>query len=329
MSRSVELLRNTPLATLGIIMICTLIFILQNALNWNLQVFTFCPRLIIYAHEYYRVFTSMLFHANMMHIGMNMLSTYAIGRMLEKQLGTLGLVVTMLWSAIISCALYLCIAMSAHLVFDYDKWMYDHAVGFSGVLFHFSVLECHLSPQFSRSLFGVVNVPSALYPWALLVVLQMFMPNLSFLGHLSGILAGSLQIEGHLEWIMPGDSYLREMESWTLFRQLAGLPSFHSPPSSGTVGGSRFGRSESGGILRFAKKGVTLVFKYLYYFVETLAIVIFGRGHQPNSNIRFDDLWLRPKRRAAEPGVISRPIDVLQEADDEEDEENQELSPLI
>ena len=331
MSRSVELIQNTPLATLGTIIICTLIFILQNALHWKLQVFTFCPRLIIYAHEYYRVFSSTLFHANMMHIGMNMLSTYAIGRMLEKQLGTLGLVVTMLWSAIISCALYLCIAMFAQLVLDYDKWMYDHAVGVSGVLFHLSVLECHLSPQFSRSLFGVVNVPSALYPWTLLVVLQMFMPNLSFLGHLCGILAGSLQIEGYLDWTMPGDSYLREMESWTLLRRLAGLPSFHSPPNSGTVGGSRFSRSESGGILRFAKKAIILVFKYLYYFVETLCIVIFGRGHQLNSNIRFDDLWLRsrPKSRDGGPGTVSRPVDALQEDADEKDEENQELSPLV
>jgi len=258
-----------------------------------------------------------------------MLSTFAIGGLLEKQLGTLGLVVTMLWSAIISAALYICIAMLAHLVFDYDKLMYDHAVGFSGVLFHLSVVECYLSPQFSRSLFGMVNVPAALYPWALLVVLQMFMPNLSFMGHLCGILAGSLQIEGYLEWIMPGDSYLREMESWTLFRRLAGLHSFQSPSSSGTVGGSRFGRSESGGILHVAKKGIILSFKYLYYFVETLYIVIFGSGHQLNSNIRFDNLWFRPRSRRGGPGAVSRPVDVLQEAGDENDEDNQELSPLV
>ncbi|KAL3943568.1 MAG: hypothetical protein SGBAC_002349 [Bacillariaceae sp.] len=331
MSRSAELIRNTPLATLGTILICTLIFILQKALDWKLQVFTFCPRLILYAHEYYRVFSSTLFHANLMHIGMNMLSTFAIGRVLEKQLGTLGLVVTMMWSAIVSCSLYLGWAIFAHLVLDMDRWMYDHAVGFSGVLFHLSVVECHLSPQLSRSLFGMVNVPAALYPWALLVVLQMFMPNLSFMGHFCGILAGSLQIEGYLEWMMPGDSYLKEMEKWTLLRIIAGLPSFHSPPSSGTLGGSRFGRSESsGGILHFAKKGIKMVCKYLYYFVETLFVVIFGRGHQLNSNIWFDNLWFKRKSKGnGEPGAVSRPVDVLQEAGDDHDEDNQELSSLV
>lgn len=254
-----------------------------------------------------------------------MLSTYAIGSLLEKQLGTLGLIVTMLWSAIVSCSLYLCIATLAHYIFDYDKLMYDHAVGFSGVLFHLSVLECHLSPQFARSLFGMVNVPAALYPWALLVVLQLFMPNLSFMGHLCGILAGSLQIEGHLEWIMPSDSYLREMESWTIVQNIAALPSFCSPPNNGTVGGSRFGRSESGGILHYAKKGIIFVFKYLYYFAETLIVVIFGRGHELNANIRFDNLWFKPKSRDG-PGAVSRPVNVLQEAGDED---NQELSPLV
>lgn len=174
----------------------------------------------------------------------------------------------------------------------------------------------------------MVNVPSALYPWALLVVLQLFMPNLSFMGHLCGILAGSLQTEGHLEWIMPTDSYLREMESWTSLQKLAALPSFFSPPNSGAVGGSRFGRSDSGGIIQFAKKGILFVFKYLYYFAETLFIVIFGRGHDLNSNIRFDNLWFNRKSRGG-PGVVARPVDVLQEAGDENDEDNQELSPLV
>jgi len=328
MSRSVELIRNTPVATLGVIIFCTLIHILQNVLNWKLHLYTFCPRLIIYAHEYYRMFSSAFLHANIMHIGMNMLSTYAIGSLLEKQLGTLALIVTMLWSAIIACSLNLCIAMLANYLLGYEKWMYDHAVGFSGVLFHLSVLECHLSPQFSRSLFGMVNVPSALYPWALLVVLQLFMPNLSFMGHLCGILAGSLQKEGYLEWTMPSFSYLREIEQGTVLQKLAALPGFCSPPSSGTVGGSLFARSESGGILQFAKKGIILVFKYLYYFAETLFVAIFGRGHNLNANIRFDNLWCKRKSQGG-PGVVSRPVDVLQEAGDENDEDSQELSPLV
>jgi hypothetical protein len=42
-----------------------------------------------------------------------------------------------------------------------------------------------------RSLFGFCNVPAAVYPWALLILLQIMMPGISFLGHLSGILCGA------------------------------------------------------------------------------------------------------------------------------------------
>ena len=183
MSRSTEFLRSIPFATFGFMGLCVALFIVQHALDLDLNLFTMCPRFVFYLHEYYRVIASSLFHVNLMHIGMNMMSTSAISTLLEKRLGTLRHLFTTLWAILITGFIYLLVAYSAYFFLGQDKWMYQHSVGFSGIIFHMSVVECNLSAERARSVFGFFTVPTYLYPWVLLVVLQMMMPNLSFLGH--------------------------------------------------------------------------------------------------------------------------------------------------
>ncbi len=68
------------------------------------------------------------------------------------------------------------------------------SVGFSGVLFAMAVEESSLSGSPTRSLFGIVTVPTKYYPWAMLVAMQFLMPNVSFVGHLAGLLCGFLHV---------------------------------------------------------------------------------------------------------------------------------------
>jgi hypothetical protein len=51
------------------------------------------------------------------------------------------------------------------------------------------VVDTHLSSVAHRSIFGFLFVPSQWYPLALALFLQLLMPSVSFLGHLSGLLA--------------------------------------------------------------------------------------------------------------------------------------------
>lgn len=227
-----ESLGNLPPTTLGTIIICVSIHVVQSVLGWDLQLFTMCPRLVLFMHEYYRVFTSALFHANLMHIGMNMLSTAAISASLEKKMGTLRLLVSIWWAIVLTAAIYMLIAYLAYAVLGYDAWMYQHSVGYSGILFYLSVLESRLHPG-PRSLFGFISVPSSVYPWALLVALQFFMPNLSFLGHLAGILNGTLEYYGFLDVLYVRDSSLVYLESLPLARRLVELDTFVSTNSTG------------------------------------------------------------------------------------------------
>jgi membrane associated rhomboid family serine protease len=169
MSRFHELLRNITPATLGVVSLCLFLFLVQVSTNHPpLRAVTLCPRLVVFEGEVYRILTSALFHASLMHIGMNLMSTLAIGGMLEKRLGTLRVCYTMLLSIVMTSLLVIAAALFLDLVLERKGLMNQHSIGFSGVIFHLSVLECNLgSHESSRSVFGLLEVPSYLYPWVL------------------------------------------------------------------------------------------------------------------------------------------------------------------
>jgi len=62
------------------------------------------------------------------------------------------------------------------------------AIGFSGVIFGLIVVDNSMTGAVQRSIFGFFYVPAQLYPWTLLVLWQVIMPGVSFLGHLCGVL---------------------------------------------------------------------------------------------------------------------------------------------
>jgi membrane associated rhomboid family serine protease len=282
MSRSRELLRSIPFTTLGILGLCIGVFTLQCLMDLDLQQFTLCPRLILYLHEYYRIITSTLFHANLMHIGMNMMSTSAISSLLEKRLGTLRHLFSTLWAILLTSFLYIAISLAGYHLLGYTNLMKQHSVGFSGIIFHMSVLECNMSPTQARSLFGFVSLPAYLYPWALLVLLQFIMPNLSFLGHLVGIMTGTLQHHGLFEYIMVNEAYLQEMETWHSLRWLVRRPNFIATPS----GSSHF-QQDPAFLLRSWRKGFWVATKLVRDVVEFVLVFLFGRGRVANMNVRL------------------------------------------
>ena len=65
------------------------------------------------------------------------------------------------------------------------------AIGFSGVVFGLIVIDNSVSHATSRSIFGLFSVPARVYPWALMVLWQLLLPSVSFLGHLTGIVVSA------------------------------------------------------------------------------------------------------------------------------------------
>jgi rhomboid domain-containing protein 1 len=217
-----------------------------------------------------------------MHIGMNMMSTAAISSMLEKRMGTLQHVMTILWAMLLTSCVYTIAAFFMHLVFGMDGLMYQHSVGFSGVLFHLSVLECNMTPHRSRSVFGFLTVPAYLYPWALLVVLQLFMPNLSLMGHLAGVLTGTLQFFGVFDAILVSDAYLQEMEKWNGLRFLTGQPSFVATPISLDAA-----PRDPVAFRRALGTGIQTLVTFVGNILETILVCIVGRGRDASNNIQM------------------------------------------
>jgi len=171
--------------------------------------------------------------------------------------------------------------------------MYQHSIGFSGIIFHLSVLESYLHPG-QRSVFGFFSVPSFVYPWALLLILQLIMPNLSFLGHLSGILTGTLEYYGVWDRLLfLSDSFLIEIESLPIMRRLVSLDNF-VPTSISTQQALRSSSnsadwsssSSSSSLFQSIRKILNIILKFFRDVLETILVCICGRNYRlANSNI--------------------------------------------
>jgi hypothetical protein len=91
-------------------------------------------------------------------------------------------------------------------------------------------MECTEYQVMECVIFQITHLP---HPFAFrLVVLQIIIPNLSFLGNLCGILAGTCHLYGVWRSLLPSEALLLRLESLPLLRGLTSNPSFVSASSS-------------------------------------------------------------------------------------------------
>ena len=86
------------------------------------------------------------------------------------------------------------------------------SVGYSGVLFTYVVIQTKLTRRETQSFFGCFEVPSWIYPWILLIALSLLMSNVSFVGHMCGIVLGIAYLRGWLGPLMAKGSWVLEIE---------------------------------------------------------------------------------------------------------------------
>eukprot|EP01118_Nematostelium_gracile_P018078 TRINITY_DN7904_c0_g1_i3.p1 TRINITY_DN7904_c0_g1~~TRINITY_DN7904_c0_g1_i3.p1 ORF type:complete len:147 (+),score=12.57 TRINITY_DN7904_c0_g1_i3:49-489(+) len=110
--------------------------------------------------------------------------------------------------------------------------MWECGVGFSGILFGLTVTQTASSNE-SRSLFGIVTVSSKIYPWVLLILIQLLLPGVSFLGHLSGILVGFIYLYHGFDWIQISPTLIVKFESHPFFRRILNREDYVSNPHMG------------------------------------------------------------------------------------------------
>lgn len=283
-SSTMEKVKNLPYANSIAMALCIGTYLLQVLMEPQIHHYTMNPRMVIYLNEYYRIISSCLFHGSIMHIGMNMMSAAAIGYDLEKKCGTLSHGITILWSMILTSSIYMLISFLLYIVFGVDHLMYQHSTGFSGVLFHLMVLQAHYSPSMmTRNVYGFVQVSSTTFPWVMLIVAQVLLPNISFLGHLSGILVGILQVYGVLNpIILPSHDYLRKLELQSSFlQQLSSKPGYIMTPSEEEL---RQFMHVSGSLRTAIRNGICMIWTFICNVAETIKVCLFGYGSNNNNN---------------------------------------------
>jgi len=213
-----EAFGGIPVITRALLVVNVAVHIIIFTLSLNLNTFSISAHLVIDDNEYYRIISAAFVHAGLMHIFMNMSSLLQLGLSLEAHFGSLQFLFLTLWSLFAVGGLYIFLAV----LFSYvdPGQMYSSGVGYSGILFCYALIEAFHTTETSRSIFGMFTVPSRMYPFILLIILQIVIPNISFLGHGAGILVGLAVVYGGMNFILPSNDFLSYIETTPMFGPL-------------------------------------------------------------------------------------------------------------
>lgn len=141
--------------------------------------------------QVYRLITATFSHANFMHIFFNMMTLLIFSPAIEKHHGfgdylIINIILIIFWS-FISLGLYGVMIFVPEKLYGGSQYYFNWAIGYSGVLFAYIMLWCFIGEK-QASIFGLFNIRKIYLPWIYLFVNQVLFPNVSFIGHLSGIL---------------------------------------------------------------------------------------------------------------------------------------------
>ncbi|GAB4852001.1 Rhomboid-like protein 14, mitochondrial [Ancistrocladus abbreviatus] len=247
-------LERKPPVTAGLLAANALIYLrpafLESVLPTVDEVW-FNAHLIVKHRDLKRFFLSPFYHMGESHLAYNMLSLLWKGIHLETSIGSIRFASMVAALLIMSQGMTLLLAKSLLLFLNYEKaYYYEYAVGFSGVLFAMKVVLNSQSDDYTY-VHGFL-VPTRHAAWAELILIQMFVPGVSFLGHLGGIFAGILYL--HLKRSYSGSDPLTTIFTslyrvirWPLgfVRSLLGFPR-HRYSGRGAIGGSGWTPARAG-----------------------------------------------------------------------------------
>ena len=206
---------SLPLGTRGVFVTCVALYVTGVLLGFDdFAQICMAPSWVLRDGQVYRMFTSVLFHGSVLHLAFNMMAFVPMASSLERLLGTVQFTYILVLFTLLASIFHVGLAFIGGTL-GYPS-MHECAIGFSGVIFGVIVVDTHLSSVAQRSIFGFFTVPSQWYPLSLLIFLQVLMPSVSFVGHLSGLLAGLTYVRGHLNPLLlrPSTTAWIEQHAW-------------------------------------------------------------------------------------------------------------------
>jgi membrane associated rhomboid family serine protease len=162
-----------------LILICILVFILQNIFSFFNDYFILNLK-TIYEYQYYRLITAIFMHGDVIHLGYNLIGLFMFGIILEKRIGSRNFLIVFLSSGIIANV----IAVN----------FYSSSLGASGAIY--GILGCLtiIEPFLMIYVFGMVApMFVAFIIWTIgdiLGAFGLYQSNTGHIAHLSGIFFG-------------------------------------------------------------------------------------------------------------------------------------------
>lgn len=189
-----ELDRKPPV-TAGLIAANTLVYLRPGPLDYMLPSFSevsLSPYLVVQNRDLKRLFLSAFYHEDESHLVYNIFSLFSKGVQLETMMGSTKFASMVAVLLGLSHGIVVVLAKVLATFFDDPyPWTSECTIGFSSVLFALNVVLN--SNSGSTSVYGVL-LPQQYAAWAELLIIQMIVPKVSFLGNLSGIFAGLLYL---------------------------------------------------------------------------------------------------------------------------------------
>jgi len=145
-----------------------------------------------------RMVTFHFIHMSDWHLYYNISSFLYKGVKLERRLGHIRFLITVLASIIGVSLIYVIIAAFLSEYLNEHYFFNQCVVGFSGVMFSLKVLVTSMSGAAYQRYWGL-EIPTKYFAWFELVLMYFLYPHTSLLMHFSGILFGLLVNRGLLE----------------------------------------------------------------------------------------------------------------------------------
>lgn len=189
--------------TLGVLALNIAAYLQPGVIAWpSLQQACISVQGVWFQKQWKRVLFSPFLHSSESHLCYNMASFIWKAISLEKHFGTPYFLYMISVFSMGTGALYLGINYMLAEIFDQWSYVQSCAVGFSGVIFALKVVTTHMQPGGVSMVMGILPVPTRLACWIELILISALFPNVSFVGHLAGILVGLAFVSGPLKTLM-------------------------------------------------------------------------------------------------------------------------------
>ena len=142
---------------------------------------------VIHGKQWHRLVTHTLLHANLSHLVFNMLSFFSFGSSLEKRIGTIQYAATLVVGTVLSPAIYILLTLLVSWIWKRED-LYTLCVGFSAVIYHIAVVE------YATKRTNLASMQDIAVKIAPTLVLDSRDSRASFVGHLSGVFSGAIQV---------------------------------------------------------------------------------------------------------------------------------------